>query len=201
MPQRSGFPVRLIVSFVALGFILLPTWAFAAEAGFINLDRSLIVQILNFLLLLFILWWFLYRPFVAKMEERTQAIKKSLEEAQAARVEAQRQQEEHRARLQAAHAEAQAIREAALKEAADEQRRLIGAARQEAARIVESGRAEIEQDVRRAKEELRREVGELAIAVAERLIGKSLREEDHRRIVKESIAQLERIGEAPRGHR
>ena len=191
----------LRLSLVALGLLVLPPWAVAAEAGFINLDRSLIVQVLNFLLLLFILWWFLYRPFVAKMEERTQAIKKSLEDAQAARAEAQRQQEEYRARLKAAHAEAQAIREAALKEAAEAQQRLVEAARQEAARIVESGRAEIEQDVRRAKAELRREVGGLAIAVAERLIGKSLREEDHRRIVKESIAQLERIGEAPRSYR
>jgi hypothetical protein len=38
----------------------------------------------NFLVLLFILWKLLYKPLVAKMEERTQAIKKSLEEAQAA---------------------------------------------------------------------------------------------------------------------
>lgn len=178
---------------LAFGFALYPAWALAAEGGFINLDKSLIVQALNFSLLLFLLWWLLYRPFVSKMEERTQAIKKSLEEAQAARAEAQRQQEEYRARLEAAHAEAQAIQDAALKQAAEEQRSIVEAARQEAARIVERGRAEIEQDVRRAKEELRREVGELAVAVAERLIRKSLREEDHRRIVTESISQLERI--------
>ena len=52
----------------------------------------------------------LYKPLLAKMEERTQAIKKSLEEAQAARAEAPRQQEEHAAQLRAAYAEAQAIR-------------------------------------------------------------------------------------------
>ncbi len=178
---------------LAFGFALYPAWALATEGGFINLDKSLIVQALNFSLLLFLLWRLLYRPFVSKMEERTQAIKKSLEEAQAARAEAQRQQEEYRARLEAAHAEAQAIQDAALKQAAEEQRGILEAARQEAARIVERGRAEIEQDVRRAKEELRREVGELAVAVAERLIRKSLREEDHRRIVTESISQLERI--------
>lgn len=182
----------LSVWLLALGLVLLPAWAVAAEGGFINLDKSLIVQALNFLLLLFILWWLLYRPFVAKLEERTQAIKKSLEDAQAERAEAQRQQEEYRARLEAAHAEAQALREAALRDAAEEQRRIVEAARQEAARIVERGRAEIAQDVRRAKEELRREAGELAVAVAERLIRKSLREEDHRRIVQESIARLER---------
>jgi F0F1-type ATP synthase membrane subunit b/b' len=47
-------------------------------------------------------------------------------------------------------------------------------------------------DVRRAREELRREVGDLATAVAEKLIRKSLREDEHRRIVDEAIAKVGR---------
>ncbi len=179
---------------LAVGLSLLPGRAFAAEGGLINLDTSLIVQAINFVLLLIILWRFLYRPFLSVMQQRTETIKKSLEEARLARAEAQRQQEEYRAKLEAAHAEAQAIREAALREAAEEQRRLVEAAREEAARIVEAARAEIDHDVRRDKDDLRREVGEIAVAIAERLIRKSLRDEDHRRIVQESIARLERIG-------
>ena len=45
-------------------------------------------------------------------------------------------------------------------------------------------------DVRRAREELRRDVGELAISVAEKLIRKSLRDEEHRRIVDDAIAKV-----------
>lgn len=160
--------------------------------GFINLDRSLLIQIVNFGLLLFFLWKFLYRPFLAKLDERSQAIKKSLSEAQAAQAEAERQREEHRKQLQAAYAEAQSIREAALKEAAEEQRRLVEAARAEAGRLVEGARAEIEQDVRRARQELRQEVADLAVSAAERLIRKSLRGEEHRKIVTDAIAELER---------
>ena len=181
-------------SLLAFGLLLRPDVAFAAEAGLINLDKSLIVQAVNFFLLLFILWRFLYRPFLAKMAERTETIQKALEEARIARAEAQRQHEEHRARLEAAYSEAQAIREAALKEAAEEHRGVVEGARQEAAHIVEAARAEIEHDVRRARDELRREDAELSVAVAERLIRRSLRDEDHRRIVQESIARLERIG-------
>jgi F-type H+-transporting ATPase subunit b len=173
--------------------ILLPEASFAAEGGIINLDKSLLIQAINFLLLLVLLYKFFYRPFVGKLDERSAAIKKSLEEAQAARVEAQRQQEEHRAQIGAAHAHAQAIRETALREAAGEQQRLIELARQEATRIVEAARTEIAQDVRRAKQELQREVGELAVSVAERLIRKSLRDEDHKRIVQEAIGQIERV--------
>lgn len=171
-------------------------WAASDEGGqgggFINLDRSLVVQAVNFLILLLILWRLLYRPLLAKMEERTQAIKKSLDEAQTARAEAARQQEENAIRLQQAHTEAAAIRQQALKDAAEEQRRLVDGARAEAQRLVETARAQMEGDIRRAREELRREVAELATGVAEKLVRRSLRDEDHRRIVGDAIARLER---------
>ena len=81
----------------------------------------------------------------------------------------------------------------ALKEAGEEQRKLVEAARGEAARLVESARAELAQDVRRARQELRQEVSELAITVAERLIRKSLHDDDHRRIVADAIARVDKV--------
>ena len=182
-----------ILGIVGVLLGVLPGLAVAAEGGgLINLDKSLIIQAINFLLLLVLLSRLLYRPFLAKLEERSRAIKKSLEEAQAAQAEAERQREEHRRQIQAAYAEAQSIRESALKEAAEEQRRLIEAARAEAGRMVEAARVEIAQDVRRAKQELRGEVADLAVSVAERLIRRSLRDDNHRRIVMDAIAELER---------
>src|SRR6266446_2184962 len=160
------------------------------SGGLISLDKSLIVQAINFLILLFILQRLLYRPLLAKMAERTQAIQKSLDEAQAARAAATRQQEENEARLRAAHAEAAGIRAQALKEAGEEQRRLVEAARGESQRLVETAKAQLDADVRRAREELRREVAEIATAVAEKLVRRSLRDEDHRRIVAEAIAKV-----------
>ena len=160
------------------------------SGGLISLDKSLIVQVINFLILLFILKRLLYKPFLAKMEERTQAIQKSLDEAQAARAQAARQQEENETRLRTAHAEAAAIRAQAMKEASEEQKRLVEAARAESQRLVEGAMAQMDADVRRAREELRREVADLATAVAEKLVRRSLRDEDHRRIVAEAITKV-----------
>jgi len=183
---------RVVVSVMLFAPALV--WA-AAEGGhegggLISLDKSLIVQGINFVILLFILQRLLYRPFLAKMAERTQAIQKSLDEAHAARAQATRQQEENEARLRAGHAEAAAIRAQALKEAAEEQRRLVEAARAESQRLVESAKAQMDADVRRAREELRREVADIATAVAEKLVRRSLRDEDHRRIVAEAISKV-----------
>ena len=129
---------------------------------------------------------------MATMEERANAIKKSLEEAQAARADAARQQEENAARLKTAYAEAAAIHEQARKEAAEEQRRLVEAARAESQRMMESTKAQLDADIRRAREELRREVSEIAIGVAEKLVRRSLRDEAHRRLVDEAIASIRR---------
>src|SRR5688500_9816097 len=85
----------------ALVGLLVPALAWAATegghggGGMISLDKSLIVQVVNFVILLLILHRLLYKPFLAKMEERTAAIKASLDEAQAARADAARQQEEN----------------------------------------------------------------------------------------------------------
>jgi F-type H+-transporting ATPase subunit b len=192
--RRASLPGVLLCA-VAL-VALVPGLALAAAAegehggGLINIDKSLIIQALNFIILLVVLHRVLYRPFLAKMEERTAAIKRSLEEAQAARAEAARQQDENAARLRAAHQEAAAIRDQALREAADEQKRLVETARDEAHRLVETAKAQMEADVRRAREELRREVADLSTAIAEKLVRRSLRDDDHRRIVADAIARV-----------
>ncbi len=196
MLQRRSVWLGSIVSACVM---LLPALALAASeggehggGGLISLDKSLIIQMLNFLILLAILHRLLYKPLLAKMQERGVAIKTSLEAAEAARAEAARQQEESAERIRAAYAEAQSIRAAALKEAAEEQRNLVESARREAQLLVESARAQTEADIRRAREELRREVTDIAIAVAEKLVRKSLRDEEHRRIVDDAIARIGR---------
>ena len=198
MLQRgSDWRGWLVCAFVSL-LLVLPAVALAAEGGaehgggggLISVDKSLIVQVVNFLILLFILQRLLYKPFLAKMQERTSTIQKALDEAKAARAEAARQQEENEARLRAAYAEAAAVRDAALKEAAEESRKHIAAAQAQARKMVEDTKSQLDAEVRRAREELRREVSDLAVAVAEKLVHKSLREDDHRRIVAEAIAAM-----------
>lgn len=186
--------IAVTLAVLALAAGVPPAWAASGGehggGGLISLDKSLIIQVINFLILLFVLHRVLYRPLLSKMNERTAAIAQSLDEAQKVRAEAARQAEENAAQLRAVHAEAASIRAAALKEAADEQRKLVDSARAEATRLVAAARAQMDADVRRAREELRREVADLATGVAEKLIRKSLRDEDHRRIVAEAVSRI-----------
>jgi F-type H+-transporting ATPase subunit b len=184
-------PRALVLGAASLG---LPALAHAAEGGggsLIEVNWTLGVQLISFLLLLAVLYRLMYRPLVDALEGRSAAIQRQLAEAQGAREEAQRQLGAMEERIQAARADAQALHERALREAAEVRERLGAEARQEAVRLVEAAQAQVGQEVRRARAELRAEVGTLATQIAERLVRKSLTDEDHQRLVREALARIE----------
>src|SRR5262249_7962607 len=101
--------MRRVLAIACLLTVLIPTLAFASEGecgGLISLDKSLLIQAANSLILLYLLTKLLYKPLMAKMDERTKAIQRSLDEAQEARAQAQKERDEFAAKIQAANAEA-----------------------------------------------------------------------------------------------
>ena len=189
-----GLPVGVIGRVVCALIVGVPAWAYASEgegSSLIEINWTLGVQLVSFLLLLAVLYKLMYRPLLGALEGRSAAIQQQLAEAQAAREEAQRALGAMEERIRAAQAEAQALRERALREAAELRERLSAEARQEAARLIEGAQAQVSQEVRRARAELRAEVGVLATQIAERLIRKSLTDEDHQRLLREALARIE----------
>jgi F-type H+-transporting ATPase subunit b len=66
----------------------------------------------------------------------------------------------------------------------------VEAARAEAQRLIETAKAQTDAEIRRARDELRREVADIATGVAEKLVRRSLRDEDHRRIIADAVARV-----------
>ena len=83
----------------------------------VNINATLIAQILNFLFLVFILAKFVYKPLLNVMEARKNKIASDLEAADTAKVEAEAVKAEYAAKLADARQEAQAIIENARKNA------------------------------------------------------------------------------------
>jgi F-type H+-transporting ATPase subunit b len=170
------------------------SWAAAAEKehapGIVNLDITLLLQAINFLILAAILYKFLFKPLSTFMEKRAEGIRHSLEEAKRARDEVVRARAEYEESLRAARQEAAALRLQMDREIAEERERLVQQSREEAHRMITQARAEIEQEVRRAKAELRGEAVQLSLTAAEQLLRRSLTEADHRRLVEQTIQEL-----------
>jgi len=143
----------------------------------------------NFIVLIALLTYFLYRPITAMLDERTRRIKESLAAAEQARAEvaqADREREEllatTRREIGEMMAQAQTVAERVQSEA-----RVT--AQQEAQRIVETARQEAEAERAQAMAELRREVASLAVAAAERVISRSLDDQAHRQLVEEFLSE------------
>jgi F-type H+-transporting ATPase subunit b len=160
------------------------------QGGIINLNMTLLVQMVNFLILIVLLQRFLYKPLTQFLATRADGIKRSLEEAKAAREAAANAQQEYEARIAATRREAAALRESAVREVEEERQRLLKVSRDEAARLLTEAKAQIEQEVKRAKAELRAEVVGLSLGVAERLIGRSLTTDDDRRLAEQVVQEI-----------
>lgn len=168
----------------------------AAEEGHANPLLPNIWEIaitaIGFLILLFIVIKFLVPMFEGIYQDRKEAIEGGLAKAEKAQAEAAAAREEYNQQLESARLEAQKIREEARAEGeailADFKQR----ATVEATRITENAQKTIEAERAAALTSLRVEVGTLATALAGKIVGESLNDDERsNRVVDRFLADLE----------
>jgi F-type H+-transporting ATPase subunit b len=148
----------------------------------INL-ATLIAQIVNFLVLLAILYFFAYKPILKMLDERARKIKESVDEVQKVRGQAAQAEEEFKKKTEAASKEGQEVISKAMRTGEEARQRAQQEAKQEAQALVEKARAEIQRERAEAIGELRQEFADLTIVAAEKVIEKALDKETHRQII------------------
>jgi len=160
------------------------------EPGIINLNVTLLIQVVNFLILIALLSKFLFKPLTKFLADRAAGIEQSLVEAKAARLAVANAGEAHKAQILATQREAAALREQVQREGEAERQRLLQASREETQRLVAEARAAIETEAKRARMALREEAVTLSLAVAERLLGRALTGEDQKRLAEQYVRDL-----------
>ncbi|MCT7903589.1 F-type ATPase subunit b [Candidatus Ornithobacterium hominis] len=127
-----------------------------------------------FLVLLFILRAFAWKPILKAVEEREKGIENAMFEAQKARAEIEELKRENENRRQQALAE----RDAILKEARDLKNQTINQAKEEAKKeadkIISNARESIQIDKNAALAEIKSEVAAMSIGIAEKILDKEL---------------------------
>jgi F-type H+-transporting ATPase subunit b len=140
----------------------------------VNLNATLIVQIIVFLAL----WWFTARfvwpPITKALDERSQRIADGLAAADKAKADLRTAEMRVEQELAQARVGAAEVKSSAEKQAAQ----LIDRAREEAAAIVAAARKAAEEEAQlaaqKAREQLRDQVAQLAVAGAERILRKEI---------------------------
>ncbi len=149
-------------------------------------------EVVSFGLLLFVLYKFAFPGILSVLEERERKIKDSLDQAERHRSEAERRLREYEAKLNAASKEAETI----LGQAKERAQRLLEENEQrltaEAERIKGDAAREIDHERRKAVQDIRNQTTDLALLVAEKVVGRSLSEADHRRFADEALDALAR---------
>lgn len=149
----------------------------------------MIWTIISFLILLVILRKFAWTPILKALDEREKGIKDNIEAARLARVEAERSLAEYRRKLAEAQAEAQGVVAKARGDAERVREELLAKSKQESQALVERARKQIEMESDAAIKAIRLEVAELVVIAAERVIGRALTPEDHRRLAAEGLKE------------
>ena len=155
---------------------------------------SLLIYLINFLLVLGLLFLFAYKPILRLMDQRADRIRESLEASERAREAAANSQQAVEDQLVEARREAQRImdqaREAAERFRAEEMERAHG----EAENFVSRAQSDIQRERDAAIEEVRASFGDLAMTAAERVVRRSLDRQAH----EDLIAQVLEEGESLR---
>lgn len=162
----------------------------AGEAGVIDINGTVIVEIITFLLMTAILARWVYPQIVSLAEARQRAIAQQLRDAEQARADAEERLKEAEAKLNDARATAQTVIDGAGRSAEKLRQELREKAEAEAQRVTESARQGIEAERQRAIQSVRSEVVGLVVTATQKVIGETLDEPKHRQLIEQAIEEV-----------
>ena len=155
-----------------------------------NINLTLIGQMLAFVGFVVFCMKYVWPPIIAAMQEREQKIADGLAAADRASHDLELAQEKAVERLKEAKEEAAGIIDSANKRANLLVEEAKDIAVVEADRVKASAQAEIEQETNRAREQLRTQVAALSLAGAEKVLGAAIDQEAHNELVEKLAAEL-----------
>lgn len=154
----------------------------------------LLSQIVNFVLLLVILRMILYKPIVNMLDRRREKITTDLQEADKARSQAEAAKQEYEKQLDEAREERRSILAQATEQAEKMKEDILAEARAEAQEVVAKTEEDVEALRRQTLVGAQDQIVDLAMAAAGKVVGESLDEQAHRRLIQEFIAEVGDLG-------
>ena len=141
----------------------------------VSLDYSLGIQIINFVLLIFILNRLLYKPLLGMIDKRKQRLADSETEIRRLRETVEDQMAAYEAKLRQAKAAALEEKNEIIRRGAEEARAITDAARAEIPALMEAFQIRMGKEIDAAKGILTSRSQQLSIEIAEKVLGRSLR--------------------------
>jgi F-type H+-transporting ATPase subunit b len=140
----------------------------------IALDYTVLVQVVIFLALWFLLTRFLFKPFIALLEEREARTEGLKAAAASLTTEVERLRAEYESAIAKANEEGVAVKETILQEARQTRERLLAESRAQAAERLAAVREEIRKEIGKGREQALQEAAAIARQMAEKILGRKV---------------------------
>lgn len=151
---------------------------------------SLSLQLLATGVLFFILRHFLFKPVSEFLKARQDKIEGNINEAKRSKEDANNLKRDYEIKIEKAKEEAKTIIESARKRGEDLREEIVNGAKDEANALVDKARREIEREKSKAKDDLKKEVSNIALMVAGKIIDKELDQKSHNDLIAKFIDEV-----------
>jgi F-type H+-transporting ATPase subunit b len=158
---------------------------------------QIVVQIIGFLLVLWIMKRFAWKPILKVLDERKNRIQSELTDAEEKRLGAEKLGQQYQEKLRDIDTEARAHIQAAVKNAEKIAAEIKEEARQDVKEMLGRARDEIERDKAEALVALRNDVVDMALKASEKVLRESLDETRHRKAIADFVKDMENIDGRP----
>jgi len=148
---------------------------------------GIIIQIINFLVLVGILTYLLYKPVKRILNERREKIESTLKETEREKERLKKEREKADRNLQEIYKKAEEIIKKAELDAEAERTKILRDARRESQQIIESARTEGKELKKRFILELKDDIVSLAITIASNTLGETIKPELQEKMLNEFV--------------
>jgi F-type H+-transporting ATPase subunit b len=161
--------------------------------GIVDIANTSLIfwEVVTFLILLFLLYWFVWPSIRDQIRQRQESIERAIDEAEQTRREARELLEDYRRQIEEAREEARQIREDARQQGEAQRERAKREAREETERMIKSAREDIRRERESALREVRSEVADMIVQASEQIINRSIDRDEHERLITQSLDELE----------
>lgn len=159
--------------------------------GTLGIDGGIFVaQLVNFLVVLLVLWKFAYKPILKMLDQRSERVEKSMRDADLVEKRVAALEDERKQVVAEARTEAAKVMDAARTDAESMKTDMVEKAKREVERVVVNGKAQLKSDQEAMMREARKELVEIAVSAAKRILADGVDEKKSASLAEEVVRKL-----------
>lgn len=149
--------------------------------------KLLLAQMMNFAIVLSVLYFFALKPLTKTMNERTKKIEKSLKDAEDINLKKKEMEKEYEKIIAGAKSDANEIIEKAKKQSDEKGRKIIENAKAEVGLIINNEKEKLQKEKKQILSEIKSDVADLTMRSLEKILEKKIDSKENSQIIKKSI--------------